>query len=213
MQTTKHRLNSTVQLVNLNDDLVNFELEWSTTSKNNVPFEVAVVDQQFLDSGEEFQFTTVEDNATGQLVEDENNQKAYSLALRSKGDCHCEVSIRKREISPRQPRQPETPHPINPPSIHPPEKPKTINWKLIFVVLLVTGGIFILYYLFCRKKKLALQNEPSQTWDKPVLSADKMIIPSPVPSPVLMRSPIASPVVAPVIPRINNDILRRLNDL
>ena len=69
------------QLIDLNENVVNFELNFKITAKNGESFFAAVTTQETLDSGDQLEYQTVNGTISGNIVSDENIYKNYFLLL------------------------------------------------------------------------------------------------------------------------------------
>ena len=161
-------VNNIQQLVDLNEDLTNFRLDFKVLSENNIPFKAVVVSQSKLDSEENLDFKNVDNgNISGNIVADNGVKQNYYLVLKSENPTKCTVEINLKEIplnenirkeqeeyqkklleeqyNQQRIREQET-------SIikQKNEKKKTegfFNLKTILFLLVIAGGI-IFYYLF-----------------------------------------------------------------
>lgn len=142
------------QLIDLNGDTVNFNITFTATSKNSEPFEIIVVDQDTLDKKPNLEFKKVNGSISGNIISDKNLYQNYYICLKATNPCDVEVVIDKKEIDPVKPRPDIQPKKLLPHvTKHPipiPYKP-SINWKSIFIVILVIVGGVILYYMYFNK--------------------------------------------------------------
>lgn len=167
----KYTLGKIKQLIDLNGDSVNFDLTFTVTCQNNVPFDLLVVDQQTLDNTPELKYKEVKGSLSGNIVADKNMYQNYFLILKSQTPCEVEVFLVKKDL-------PETPmgpgdmgpgvmgsHPNGP---HPNEmrlgnypgmkssqqstgqEDSAINWKVVGIVVGVVGGLLLLYYMYSK---------------------------------------------------------------
>lgn len=141
--TKLFKLSKIQQLVDLNGDLTNFNLTFKATSKNGSPFQALVVDQTTLDSVPNLEYKKVTDGViSGNIVADKGVYQNYFLILKADNPCDCEITIDKKEIPAK--KHPELTH----------EKvvenylensESTVNWKLIFTVIVIVIAIYFLY--------------------------------------------------------------------
>lgn len=143
-----YNLSNIKQLIDLNGDVINFDLTFSVVSKNGKPFDALVVTQEMLDSGKELEYQQADGSINGKITNDKNNYNNYFLILKSDEPNECEVSIELTELQPNVTLQPN--NPIT-------KKSKTSkntnwNWKLImfycFIALVVLLLLYILYTVF-----------------------------------------------------------------
>jgi hypothetical protein len=209
MSIKTYNLHSSMQLVELNGDLSNFMLDWSAVSKNGVPFELLVVDQELLDSGQHLEFRKVNDYQEGRITENENNEKTYYLALKSAGKCKCEVTVNSEEIPSKVQ---ENFMSNNPHNIYPPKSTRTINWKLIFILIVVAGGVYLLYHFFIKTKN----KDNSLTYKRRYIQHPRLPLDNSLtnPSSVTTQNPVIN-LTSPVVKTstITNSMLNRINDL
>jgi hypothetical protein len=103
MLNKKYLLTPKLQLIDLNEDSLNFEIEFSVTTINNEPFYISVVDQQTLDNGNDLEFKYVDEKTiSGNIIQDDNIYQNYFLCLKSDNNSKVEVEIDKKIIRPSQ---------------------------------------------------------------------------------------------------------------
>jgi len=139
-----YNLSNIKQLIDLNGDVINFDLTFSVVSKNGKPFDALVVTQEMLDSGKELEYQQADGSINGKITNDKNNYNNYFLILKSDEPNECEVSIELTEL------QPNVTNPIIKKSKS--SKNTNTNWKLImfycFIALVVLLLLYILYTVF-----------------------------------------------------------------
>ena len=87
------------QLIDLNQDLVNFKLDFKVSSENNSPFNAVVASQAKLDSGEPLVFKNVDNGSiAGNIIADTGDKQNYYLVLKSETPTKCKVEINLEEI-------------------------------------------------------------------------------------------------------------------
>jgi hypothetical protein len=140
-----YNLNKIKQLIDLNENLTNFELSFSITSKTNDDFDVIILDQYTLDTIENIEYKKANGSISGQIKNDNNIFQNYYLILRSDKPNTVDVNVTINEIPP----------------VIIDKHPDTIinnnlctagnyfdikfDWKIIILVLL---SIFIIWILF-----------------------------------------------------------------
>jgi hypothetical protein len=103
MTVTKniYKVTKTKQLIDLNNDKVNFKLTFNVKSANNEPFYTLIVNQTSLDNGDELNYKNVTNGSiAGEIVSDKNNYQNYFLIIKADSPCDCEVTIDIEEIQP-----------------------------------------------------------------------------------------------------------------
>ena len=134
------------QLVDLNQELTNFELEFNITAKNGETFYVLVIDQTTLDNDPNFEFKTAEGSISGNIVSDNNVYQNYYLCLKADEPCDVDIEIDIREIQPKntnneiQQQEQEQQR-----QYHRQQKSK-INWKFIILVLIIIATCVFIYF-------------------------------------------------------------------
>lgn len=89
------------QLVDLNEDTVNFNLNFTVVSKDKVPFYLIVVDQNTLDKDDPLEFKHCDKGViSGNIISDKDVYQNYYLCLKADNPCDVQVIIDKKEISP-----------------------------------------------------------------------------------------------------------------
>jgi hypothetical protein len=187
------------QLVDLNGDTTNFNITFTVTSKNNEQFDLLVVDQTTLDNNPKLEFKRANGTISGNIISDKNIYQNYFLCIKTDQQCEVDVVIDKKEIKAAPPQ--EITKSPNSTLAQPsrsilrsesatPEKPSTINWKMIgILVLLIVGGT-ILYQMYSKNKGEKSDNTVlhSVTSPKPSVTSPKPSVTSPKPS----SSPVSS---------------------
>ncbi len=166
------------QLIDLNQDTVNFDITFTVKGDPQTSFEYLVIDQTILDNNPDFECKQTTGSISGNIISNKGIYQNYYLVLKAPQPCQLDVYIDKKEVAqelPAIPQQVALPEP----------KSSKINWKFIF--LLVALGI-VVYLLFFKKdgKKLI------ETAAKKTTKLPKHVFPS---------SPVGSPNISD---RINN---------
>ncbi len=83
------------QLVDLNKDLVNFNLNFKVASTSGAPFQAVVVTQRQLDNNMNLQYKNSNPDGTlsGNIVADKNIRNNYILVLKAEQQCEVVVNI------------------------------------------------------------------------------------------------------------------------
>jgi flagellar biosynthesis GTPase FlhF len=98
------------QLIDLNEDLTNFKLKFTLSSKNGKEFDMVIADQYTIDNTpNDLDFKRVKNTISGTIVSDKNVFQNHFLILKSVGEnpAEVEVIINKKEISPNPDSQTE----------------------------------------------------------------------------------------------------------
>ena len=206
-------INKVKKLIDLNEQLVNFDLTFSVSCKEGVPFEALVVDQNTLDSNPNLEYKKASNGTiSGHLVSDKNTYQNFFLILQSDKECEVEVTIQRKEIAPQQQPQPESYR--NTENSGSNFKPNKINLKLILITVVIIVGVLFLWYYFNKnlknKSKMLLHSQNTiPTLQDSMLDTSKTLenaVSTPNPSPMHPTS-INFPSTA------NANLIARLNNL
>ena len=88
------------QLVDINGDITNFKADFSVKSLNNGTFDLLVIDQTTLDSGQNPEYKKVKGHISGSVSSDTNTYQNYFIILKADKPCDCEVVIDVVEVQP-----------------------------------------------------------------------------------------------------------------
>ena len=142
-------VNSKKQLVDLNEDLVNFQIQLKVTPQEKGEFYAAIVKQTDLDSGN-VEYQKFSKSFAANVENTDNNYQNHFLCLKSDVDIPVKVQIQRRDLG----RTPE-PEPIiqeEPSSIpivskKPPSGFFTMtNIILLIVVIGIGMGIYFMWF-------------------------------------------------------------------
>ena len=137
------------QLIDLNGDMINFDITFTATSKDGKTFNIIVVDQEKIDSNAiaDMQYKIANGSISGNVVEDKNIHKNYYLCLKADTPCEVNIKIERMEIPPRKilSKQVRTP-----PMPQPKKSYMTIKNVSLFCVLVV--GVGFLWHFYFQKK-------------------------------------------------------------
>ena len=187
MSKNTYTLTPQNQLIDLNGDLVNFDLTFSAVSKDGTPFNALVVDQQTLDNNPKLEHKVAENGSIGgNIIHDKNQYQNFSLVLKAhEQPCEVEVTIDKKSIEPNI--QPQLTQPLYLDNA----KPNSFSiWKWILILLVVIIFGFLLWKQFNVKKSSNFPVTDSVT-----------------------RIPPQFYATPPDSPLVNNDLINRLNKL
>jgi hypothetical protein len=99
MSTKIYKLSPLKQLIDLNGDLVNFNIDFRVISKNREPFYMAIVDQKILDETKDLSYKLIENGETSGTISNDNGiLQNYFMVLKADVPCECSVDIIPREI-------------------------------------------------------------------------------------------------------------------
>jgi hypothetical protein len=101
-QPSEYVINNVQQLFPLNQNLANFRATFVVQSLSGEPFMGLVVNQQALDSGEAITFRTSEQGTfSGEIVQDNNENMNWYLALKSTKPNKVTIDIRTQAVAPK----------------------------------------------------------------------------------------------------------------
>ena len=151
-------VNKIKQLIDLNGDKVNYDLNFSVTSKDGLPFDTIVVSQAKLDSGEELEYKKVLNGViNGNIVADKDIYQNYFLLLKADKpvECFVEIDIKdipvneeflnQQKMQEQSMQKQQRLHLIN-------NSETKSNFNTIIAVIVIICVIAILYYFFYVKK-------------------------------------------------------------
>lgn len=98
--STKYSISNIKQLIDLNRDLVNFQLFFEIKSDNGEPFDVLVVTQEMLDNNPDIPYQKADGFISGNITSDNNIYQNYFLLIKSDSPSECTVSTQLVEIPP-----------------------------------------------------------------------------------------------------------------
>lgn len=142
------------QLIDLNEDLVLFDLVVSVKSKDAKEFDAVILTQTELDNQQDLQYKKFQGAMQARLVNDKNVYQNYFLCI--KADKPQDVEIDIVQNPPPEPIQepPLIPPPeiTQPPVMQPPvtqkKKSSIFSWKTLLIILAVVGIGVGLYFLW-----------------------------------------------------------------
>lgn len=217
------------QLIDLNQDLTNFKLEFKILSENNTPFNAVVASQAKLDSGEPLEFKNVENGSiSGNIIADNGIKQNYYLVLKSEVPTKCKLEINIEEIPMNEKYNQEQEMNNNKEF----EKymhahgAKSIETSFFssktFLFLSILVGALVIYYLFYVKQNnigvntsTSINNEIMPQMD--TISQNEVTTSLPSIEPVVTPSVVTPSVTATSIEGIfsekNSRLLSKLNDI
>jgi hypothetical protein len=145
-QTKTYTLSKVQQLVDLNNDVVNFRLKFHIESKEGKPFQAVVVSQSQLDSDEDIQFQNVDSVISGDVENNNNVYQNYYILLKSDTPVTVNVTTLFEPLPEYiEEETPQTPEP---------EEPKT-NFDSLKTIILIAIVACVLYMLYTRSGSIS----------------------------------------------------------
>jgi len=181
VKNLKQKLTKKMVLIDLNQNIINFQCNF-TVHSHGIPFQAVVVTQEQLDSDD---FQVEYQNVVNGIIEAEienisNVYNNYCLLLKSEQDCDVDIQINVVPLPETIKENFEEPvtenHPVHTPIDTPFYKTNTFAWIIIFV-----GVVLIIYLLFSDNKKGKTESDKIEIVKSPV-----PVMKSPVP---VMKSP------------------------
>jgi hypothetical protein len=195
------------QLVDLNGEIVNFHVSYTVTSTNDKPFQMAVVEQEQLDSGIPTQFKTVSSVVQNELSNTDGKYKNYYIALKSQEpDTSVRVEIQKTDITSQMMKADRDDAPKPKPNIK-----SSIMWYIcVFVIIAsIIYGVYLLSDMYT--PKVSELYDSSVQVNAPVI--EEIELPA-VELPAVELPTVELPAVelpAVELPTTSNPIIDRLN--
>jgi len=226
--TTKtYNVNKTKQLVDLNGHLTNFKSVFTVKSDKETEFDVAIVNQNILDSEDDtaVKYRHATGIINGEIFNDNDIYQNYFLIIVSKKPCECEVTVdvnqipSKRNNTFRENELPEIIEDVNYNSplltekysyTHKKKKSNRVWWIILYVILAILAGFVIFYYL--KKYKYIYAKQDSDR----ILNEHENIIQSDIHIPEkqnLLENLIVDniPVDVPVVVKAEPEIVQQNN--
>jgi hypothetical protein len=199
---TTYNIGKMKKLIDLNSDLVNFEIKFTIKTKNKEPFYMCIIDQSTLDSTPQLDYKKIEEGEiSGTIKNDKNVHQIFVLILKADQDCECQINLDKKEL----PLVNET---ISEPKTK--VSKKTINWMyyIVLAIIVIAGCAFLYYYYFNKKDDLFSRTKNKSRNISQELSESPSIEAS------ISKSPNKSPlfdIKSPPIRNNYNHILQNFN--
>lgn len=167
MTTQRYRVNTQPRLIDLNNDLTNFKLTFSCSSiPENAVYKIHVATQNELDVQEieSLPFREITGKVNGDVIADENKYDNYFLILCSDQEIEVDVSTHIEMVEPKM--NTELSKPVDQPesAIVGYWTPSTIFFWVAFSLII----LFLIYYLFIRKRSNKSSGESSNSKDSHV---------------------------------------------
>ena len=106
--TTKYSINQIKQIIPLNENIVNFELNFEIKSENNLPFKAVVLSDDELNSENPINYQEVKNGIiNGNIVNDKGVYQLYYLLLKAEQPVDCDITLDIKEVSLNQEIQEE----------------------------------------------------------------------------------------------------------
>lgn len=203
MEKKTYNVNNIKQLIDLNDDTVNFDLLFKATCHDDTPFDLLVVDQQTLDKPEQLKYKEVKKSISGSIISDKNIFQNYYLILKSDKPCIVDVEITKKILPPSPDIQPSLPDIQQ--NLLADNKKSSFSWKKIcLLTVVIIAGVILLWYFYNQKNKKDLAEPFVDPLYKPVTTFNSHI--NSLPLPLHNKSSISNKSITP-----NNKNISLLN--
>jgi hypothetical protein len=188
-----YKLGKIKQLVDLNQNITNFDLNFTVVSKDGSEFYTVVVDQTMLDNEPNPEYKKVNGRISGNIVADKGVYQNYFLLLKADKPCECDVITEIKEI----PKNPEWEKQLNAeqmksqsheqshPPTHPPHQTQMMQMQshrqgieeeskgrgpIIVIALIALIGVVLYFYL--SKKSENVSQPMAQTGDTASVKSD-----------------------------------------
>jgi hypothetical protein len=108
MTTKTYTIGKQKQLIDLNEDTLNFIINFELKSNNNIPFYMIVTDQKTLDSGEKLEYKHVSNGTIkGNITQNDNIYQNYYIVIKSDKPCDVKCLIKKQILPNSKSKQEE----------------------------------------------------------------------------------------------------------
>ncbi len=152
-----YTLGSHKQLIDINEDLVNFEAEIQVVSKEGAPFEAIIVTQTQLDSGEPVNYKLVREGIFQANIKQDNGMyDNYLLLLKSDTGATVEANIAAKAVQQARAQPPLDTRQSDEilasrPTAAAKESWLQRYWKHLAVIAIILIGGIVLWFLYMRK--------------------------------------------------------------
>jgi hypothetical protein len=150
-------LNNIKQIVDINGEMINFTADFQIISKNNVPFQLCIMDQTSLDNGDKIEYKNVNGSISGNVKNDKNIYQNFFLLLKTdQKNCSCDITIDLNETQPQTETSspPQIPDKLQEDKSSPSDSSCNI-WKILKIVAIVAiigVGIYYGYKYYIKKE-------------------------------------------------------------
>lgn len=201
---TVYNIGKTRQLIDINNDITNFNAKVTVKSTGDAPFEMAIATQAEIESGKE-EYQIIEDGGIEtKLNYTDNIYENYFLILRADEECECEVKIKIKDLG------------VTTENFT--EKPKVKKsflsgfWiKTIIICIIVAIGIGLMIYFYVKSDSMTSFSFSSMIPERFRHSVDDEPIPN-----LLPPEPVENILSVPetqVLPPSESSLLDKLNEL
>lgn len=195
--TNVYQISSIRQLVDLNQDMINFNIDFHVKSENGEAFECLVIDQQTLDSEETLQYKKVPGVINGSVSSYKNIYQSYYLILRADEPCNVEVTLNIERLEDNLPLNDPQPIVVPEQQVMMPDGSSSgvmkwlKNWKILFAIGVIVAVIIYIYMSNKKPKEptIVTMFYPRKVEESKPKDTDIQISPPPQP-PVIEPKPI-----------------------
>lgn len=202
------------QLIDLNGELVNFDITFHIQSKDKSDFNYRVVDQNFLDNNKSFDYEkSIDGTASGNILATDNKYQNYWIAIVGSRPTDIDITLIKK-ILPVKVEKSDT------------SSSSSVNWTYVFIAGLIICGLFFIYNNFNSSfgkeqsktnMLLKFKNDPLETKIKPLIPKtishkSTMSLQPPLPQPTVSK-PLPQPTVSQPLPQpvMSDSLVDKLN--
>ena len=143
-----------MKLVDLNKDVINFDLQFKVSAENGEEFDLVVVDQGMLDSGS-LEYQRVKGEISGTIQRHENAYQNFMMVMKAEKPLKVHVQTEFDRLPDHIPT-PEEMQPLQP--LNEEEMPGggKGHWKMIMIIIVIIVGCGLIYYFYVNGEKGAL---------------------------------------------------------
>jgi hypothetical protein len=144
----KYKLGKIKQLIDLNEESVNFDLDFKVTCEESTNYSLLVVDQDTLDNSEELKYEDADGVVSGNFSVDNNVYQNYFLILKS--DVPCEVLVEITKIDKPLIKEEESYEEYEHENYH--ESDDKTDWvKIGIIIAVIIIGCMVLLWMYSRE--------------------------------------------------------------
>lgn len=142
----EYEIGPIMKLIDLNNDVTNFELSFKVSTQSEQEFEMVVVNQALLDEGE-IKYQKVKGELGGDIVRRDNVYQNFMIVLRSETPMKVRVQTQFKQLPLPIPDD-NTQH--DPQPVVQPEEISTgfPVWRTVLIVLIILIGCILVYYFY-----------------------------------------------------------------
>lgn len=205
-QQKKYSVSNIKRLIDLNGDMVNFEIDYKVKSLSSTPFDMIIVDQKDLDASNSLEYKRVDTEISGKVISNNNEYHSYLIVIKSDSPTEVLVEIIKKSVEPQLQQPPsEQQNPSQSFQSNASLEESPTNRKIFLFIGGATVVCILLYLyftnVFSRKEKSKEEDHILPALSPP--AQQSVVLSAPVSqsaaTPVIINSaPITQPISVPL---------------